>query len=363
MRIEVDVRRRLGGFALEAAFASDSGITALFGRSGCGKTSILNMVAGLARPDRGRIALGERVLFDSERGIDLPPQARRVGYVFQEGLLLPHLSVQQNLLYGRFFTPQTDRWTQFDAVVGLLGLAPLLARRPHRLSGGERQRVAIGRALLASPKLLLMDEPLASLDTPRKAEILYYIEHLRDELRIPIVYVSHAIEEVVRLADRLILLSAGKVIAAGTVIELSSRAELRPYLGRFEAGSIIEARVVDQDLDNGLARLEFAGGVLYAPDVDALPGERVRVRIRARDVSLALSAPRDASFLNVLAGTVAAIEQPQGASVDVAVELDGARILARITRKSVANLGIVPGKRVFAMVKAVAIDRHSVGFA
>ncbi|MGE0876850.1 MAG: molybdenum ABC transporter ATP-binding protein [Burkholderiales bacterium] len=363
MRIEAGLIRRIGAFELDVAFASDAGITALFGRSGCGKTTILNFIAGLSRPDRGRIALGDRVLFDSARGIDVPAPERRIGYVFQDGLLLPHLSVRQNLVYGRFFTPHAERWAKFDAIVGLLGLEPLLARRPHRLSGGERQRVAIGRALLASPRLLLMDEPLASLDTPRKAEILYYIEYLRDELRIPLVYVSHAIEEVVRLADRLIVISAGKALAAGTVTELSARPELRPFLGRHEGGAIIETRVVDQDLANGLARLEFAGGTLYAPDVDALPGERLRVRIRARDVSLALSAPRDASFLNILSGTVSAIEDHPGASVDVSVDLNGTIVLARITKKSLAALGLAPGKPVYVLVKSVAIDRHSVGFA
>jgi len=363
MRIEVDVSRRVGAFGLEAAFAGNSGITALFGRSGCGKTTILNLIAGLLRPDRGRIVVGERVLFDSAQGIEIPPQERRVGYVFQDGLLLPHLNVRQNLVYGRFFTPQAERWATLDAIVGLLDLGPLLGRSPHHLSGGERQRVAIGRALLASPRVLLMDEPLASLDTPRKAEILYYIEHLRDELGIPIVYVSHAIEEVMRLADRLILVSAGKVVAAGTAAELSSRPDIRPFLGRFEGGAIIETRVVEQDLANGLARLEFPGGTLYAPDVNALRGERLRVRIRARDVSLALSAPRDASFLNVLPGTVTAIEDHPGASVDVSVDLRGTTILARITKKSVSTLEIVPGKPVYVLVKSVAIDRHSVGFA
>jgi len=363
MRIELDAGLRRGAFALEAAFSSDAGVTALFGRSGCGKSTVLDLIAGLAKPDRGRIVVDGRVLADTARDIHVRPEERRMGYVFQDGLLLPHLSVRQNLEYGRFFTPSAGRWADFDRIARLLDLGPLLDRRPHRLSGGERQRVAIGRALLASPKLLLMDEPLASLDAPRKAEILYYIEHLRDELDIPILYVSHAIEEVVRLADRLVLLSDGKVLASGTPAELAGRLELRPFLGRFEGGAIVETRVVEQDLANGLTRLEFPGGTLYAPDVDALPGERVRVRIRARDVSLALSAPRDASFLNVLQGVVTAIEDEPGASVDVSVDVGGTRILARITRKSVTALGLAPGTPVYALTKAVAIDRHSVGYA
>jgi molybdate transport system ATP-binding protein len=363
MRLEADIAVRAGAFALEAKLESDAGVTALFGRSGSGKTTLLNAIAGLVRPQRGRIRVDETVFFDSERGIDLPARSRRIGYVFQEGRLLPHLSVRQNLLYGRFFTPRAERHANLDRVVHLLDLAPLLARRPHHLSGGEKQRVAIGRALLASPRLLLMDEPLASLDPGRKGEILYYIERLRDETRLPIVYVSHAIDEVVRLADVVALVSEGRIRASGTVSEMAGRLELRPLLGRFEGGAVIEARVADQDLEMGLARLVFPGGELYAPDVDALVGAPVRVRIRARDVSLALARPVDASFLNVLAGTVRAVGSEAGASVDVQLDVGGTPLLARITRKSVAALGIAPGRPVYALVKAVAIDRHSVGYA
>jgi molybdate transport system ATP-binding protein len=305
----------------------------------------------------------DAVFFDDAQGVDLPARHRRVGYVFQEGRLLPHLTVRQNLLYGRFFTPHAERRASLDQVVQLLDLAPLLARRPHHLSGGEKQRVAIGRALLASPRLLLMDEPLASLDAPRKGEILYYIERLRDETKLPIVYVSHAIDEVVRLADAVALISEGRIRASGSVSEMAGQLELRPLLGRFEGGAVIEAKVAEQDLEMGLARLVFRGGELYAPDVEALIGAPVRVRIRARDVSLALSRPTDASFLNVLSGTVRAVGSEAGASVDVQLDVAGTPLLARITRKSVAALGIAPGRQVFALVKAVAIDRHSVGYA
>ena len=362
MRLDVDIGVRLGAFSLDARFASDAPVTALFGRSGSGKTTVLNAIAGLVRPQRGRIALGETLFFDGS-GSGLPVRRRRIGYVFQEGRLLPHLSVRQNLVYGRFFTARRERYADFDRIVRLLDLEHLLARRPHGLSGGEKQRVAIGRALLASPRILLMDEPLASLDTPRKAEILYYIERLRDELRVPIVYVSHAIDEVVRLADTVVLLSDGRVAAAGTVTEMAGRLELRQYLGRFEGGAVIEARVAEHDLDMGLTRLAFPGGELHAPDVEALVGATVRVRVRARDVSLALSRPMDASFLNVLAGTVSAIGAETGASVDVQLDISGTPLIARITRKSVAALALAPGTRAFALIKAVAIDRHSVGYA
>jgi molybdate transport system ATP-binding protein len=359
MRLDVDIAVRLGEFFLEVRFASDAPVTALFGRSGSGKTTVLNAIAGLLRPERGRIAVGDTVFFDGN-GSSVPVQRRRVGYVFQESRLLPHLSVRQNLLYGRFFNGGV---ASFEHIARLLDLEHLLERRPQGLSGGEKQRVAIGRALLANPRILLMDEPLASLDTPRKAEILYYIERLRDEVRVPIVYVSHAIDEVVRLADIVVLLSDGRVAGTGSVTEMAGRMELRPYLGRFEGGAVIEAWVVEQDLEMGLARLEFPGGELYAPDVDALPGATVRVRVRARDVSLALSRPNDASFLNVLAGTVTAIGAEAGASVDVQLDVTGTPLIARVTRKSVARLGLAPGRPVYALIKAVAIDRHSVGYA
>jgi molybdate transport system ATP-binding protein len=362
MRLEVSVGKRLGAFTLDAAFASDRGVTALFGRSGSGKTSVLNAIAGLLRPARGRIALDGEPLFDAAAGVDVAVHRRRVGYVFQEGRLLPHITVRQNLLYGRRFAHGPGA-VSLQKVTELLGLAKLLERRPHDLSGGEKQRVAIGRALLADPRLLLMDEPLAALDAPRKSEILYYIERLRDEVRVPIVYVSHSLDEVVRIADTIVVMSEGHVLDSGPVNETMARMELRPYLGRFEGGAVIEARVGEQDLEMGLARLDFAGGALYAPDVDALVGERVRVRIRARDVSLATQRPEAISMLNLLACRVVAIGEPAGASVDVQLDASGTALIARVTRKSVAALGLAPGVPVYALVKSVAIDRRSVGWA
>lgn len=361
--LEFDARLRLGAFALEARFSTDAGVTALFGRSGAGKSTVLNLIAGLARPDAGRIAVGGRVLHDSMTGVSLPPHARRVGYVFQEGRLLPHLTVRQNLLYGRFFARKRKALIAFEQAVALLGIEPLLERRPASLSGGEKQRVAIGRALLANPEVLLLDEPLAALDAPRKAEILYYVERLHDEIRIPIVYVSHSLEEVVRLADYVVLMSEGRVLGAGSVLELMSRVELRPFLGRHEGGAVIEARVAAQDLASGLARLEFPGGTLEVPDVEALIGETVRVRVRARDVSLALARPSGLSIRNVLAGRVTGFGEEAGTSVDVQLDLAGTALIARITRKSMLELGLRPGMEVFALIKSVSIDRRSVGYA
>jgi molybdate transport system ATP-binding protein len=363
MRIEADIALKRGTFQLAAKFESDAGVTVLFGRSGSGKTTLLNAIAGLARPDSGRIAVGGEVFFDSKAGISVPVQKRRLGYVFQDGLLLPHLSVRQNLGYGRFFTPEADRYADFDRVVTLLDLGALLERRPRHLSGGEKQRVAIGRALLASPRVLLMDEPLASLDAARKGEILHYVERLRDEMHVPIVYVSHAIEEVTRLADTLVLVSDGKVTGVGTVPELAARLDLRSQIGRFEGGAVIDATVAGQDLASGLARLAFAGGELLTTDLDALVGERVRVRIRARDVSIALEKPRSISVLNCLPGIVAEMGEDKGSSVDVRIAVGPTSIIARVTRHSSQALGLAPGVPVHALVKAVSLDRHSVGYS
>jgi molybdate transport system ATP-binding protein len=329
--LEVSARKHLAGLDLDMSFACESaGVIAVFGRSGAGKTSLVNMLAGLLRPDSGRIAVGERLLFDSASGVDLPPERRRLGYVFQEGRLFPHLEA-------------------------------LLTRRPHDLSGGEKQRVALGRALLANPRLLLMDEPLAALDQQRKAEVLPFIEQLRDELSIPIVYVSHAMEEVIRLADTLVLVSEGRTVAVGAVDDLTSRLDLRPLTGRYEAGAVIEARVVRHDQEFELSELAFPGGTLRVPGLDLALGAELRIRIRARDVALALEPPKDISILNVFPGEVRDIGTEPGAQVDILLDLGGTSLWARITARSRQELGLQVGSRVYALVKAVAIDRHALG--
>jgi molybdate transport system ATP-binding protein len=361
--LEVEVRHRQGSFQLDASFASDASITALFGKSGSGKTTIVNVIAGLIRPGEGRVVVNGRVLFDSASGVFVPARQRRVGYVFQEGRLFPHLTVRHNLLYGRFLTPAADRYATLDQVVGLLDIAPLLDRRPAGLSGGEQQRVAIGRALLASPRILLLDEPLASLDPGRKSEILFYVERLRDELRIPMVYVTHEIEEIVRLAERMVLMSDGRSIAYGPVPEIMARLDLKPMTGRFEGGAVLEAVVAAHDLDYGITTLVFDGGELQCTGVDALRGERVRVRIRARDVAVALERPPATSVRNVLAGRIAEIGASTGAEVDVRIEIGRVSLLARLTRRSADDLALAPGRPVYALVKSVAIDHRSVGYA
>ncbi|OHC75794.1 MAG: molybdenum ABC transporter ATP-binding protein [Rhodospirillales bacterium RIFCSPLOWO2_12_FULL_58_28] len=358
--LEIDVHRRFGDFNLEVNFTAKTGLTALFGRSGSGKTSLVNMLAGLERPDRGRIAVGGHLLFDSASGVDVATERRRLGYVFQEPRLFPHMSVSSNLTYGMRLAPPEDRHQDFDQIVSLLDLRPLLDRRPGLLSGGEKQRVAIGRALLAGPRLLLMDEPLASLDAPRKNEILPLIERLRDELGLPIVYVSHHLEEVIRLADAMVILSDGKVVAAGGVEDIMSRLDLHPFTGRHESGAVFAAVVVGRDEAFGLTHLSFAGNRLLAPRLDLPVGDSLRVRIRARDVSLILEAPVGASVLNVFKGEIKEINADQGPQAEVLLDI-GVPLIARITRKSVHELNLKPGTAVYAMVKAVAIDRHSLG--
>lgn len=361
--LHVSAQTRLGGFVLDVAFESAGGVTALFGRSGSGKTSIINVIAGLLRPTRGRVELNGTLLFDSARGVHVSAERRRIGYVFQDGRLFPHLSVGQNLRYGAYFNRGAGVPVDADQVIRLLGIAPLLERRPGALSGGEKQRVAIGRALLANPRLLLMDEPLASLDLQRKGEVLGYVERLRDELEIPIVYVSHAIEEVVRIADTVALVSDGRVLATGPPDEIMSRLDLRPATGRYEAGAVIETRVLAYDPHDDVTTLGFSGGELLATNLDALIGEPVRVRVRARDVSLALRRPEGVSILNVVAGRIVEIVEGPGAAADVRLAVGEAMLLARVTRRSVERLGLRPGLELYALVKAISLDRHSTGFA
>jgi molybdate transport system ATP-binding protein len=358
--LEFDVSRRLGAFTIEASFTAGRGVTSLFGRSGAGKTSIVNMIAGLLKPDRGRIAVDGRVLFDSETRVDVPAARRRVGCVFQDDRLFPHLTVRQNLHYGRWFTRSRDRYADFDQIVALLGIGRLLDRRPAALSGGERQRVAIGRALLASPRILLMDEPLASLDEPRKTEILPYIERLRDELRIPIVYVSHAVAEVTRLATTLVLLSDGHIEAAGPVEALMGRMDLFPLTGRFEAGAVLACTVARHEPELGLTRLASKAGELRVPLTDLEPGTELRVRVRSRDVMLAVERPVGLSALNALPARIAEI-RIDSPFADVRLDAGGETILARITEFSVGNLELAPGREVYALIKSIAFDHRSLG--
>jgi molybdate transport system ATP-binding protein len=357
--LSVRITHRQGEFTLDAAFDAEVGLTALFGRSGAGKTSLVNAIAGLIRPQRGRIALDGDVLTDTEARIFVPPHRRHVGYVFQEGRLFPHLNVRQNLLYGRWFAPKPAAAGEFDQVVGLLGIGHLLARRPANLSGGEKQRIAIGRALLARPRILVMDEPLASLDEARRGEILPYIERLRDEMRVPIVYVSHSIAEVTRLATTLVVLSDGEVAAIGPTAQIMGRIDLFPLTGRAEAGAIFATRVTGHDTAYGLTTLRAASGELRVPHIELPIGAALRIRIRARDVMIALTPPENLSALNMLPGTVAEIASGDGPIVQIRLDCAGEALVARLTRRSVDTLGLVPGLKVHAVIKSIAFDQHA----
>ncbi len=363
--IRVSIRKKLDSFELNAEFeAATDGVTALFGRSGAGKSSIVNMIAGLVAPDSGSIEINGETLFDAARGIDVPPHRRRLGYVFQNSRLFPHYSVRGNLLYGYRRTPAGERAIGLDDVAHVLGISHLLERRTRALSGGERQRVALGRAVLSNPRALLMDEPLASLDAARKFEVLPFIEQLRDRFGIPIVYVSHAMDEIIRLADTLVIVDDGSVAAVGPVEDITSRLDLRPLTGRYEAGSAISATIVGHDDAYALTTLSFPGGELSVPRIDARVGADVRLRVRARDVSLSLTKPENVSEINILKGVVAEIALPaegtQSAYVDIRVDV-GVPLWVRITRRSLDTLALAPGGEVYAAIKSTSIDRQTMG--
>ena len=337
---------------LDLRFEAPGGITALFGASGAGKTSVLRAVAGVLRPDAGRIEAGS-VLFDSATAVNLPPHHRRIGYVFQEPRLFPHLTVQQNLRYGRFFAAGRAGVSE-ARLVDLLGLGALLRRGIADLSGGEAQRVAIGRAILSGPRLLLLDEPMAALDPPRRAEIMACLERLRDELGLPMLLVSHALDEVARLASTLVVMAGGRVLRSGPVAEVLADPALAEGFGGREAGALLPAQVMGPDTD-GLTRLQTAAGPVWL--AQALPaGLSLRLRVRAADVVLALQRPEGMSALNMLPGQVRAVT-PDAAGPGVTVSLDcgGAVLLARVTGRSCAALGLVPGLPVWAVLKALSV--------
>jgi molybdate transport system ATP-binding protein len=354
MSADIELHHRLGDFTLDAAFAfGEPGVTAVFGPSGAGKSTIIQAIAGLIRPERGRIVLQGETLLDTEHGIFLPAHTRRIGVVFQDSRLFPHLSVHSNLLYGwRRAAARADA-AGIDSIVALLGLERLLARRPGTLSGGEHSRVALARALLMSPRALLLDEPLAALDAARKAEILPYLERLVRETKIPMLYVSHALDEVARLADRMVVLVGGRVAAEGSLFDVTARLDLFTGAHRLP-GAVLEASVVAHDEPHGLTELAFAGEILVVPKIAREAGDKVRIRIDADDIMLALVRPESVSANNILTATIAAIRE-DGPNADVQLQLSEARLVARITRRSVDRLGLKPGTKVFALIKSVTV--------
>ena len=358
---QVALRARVergSGFALDVDLQlAGHGITAIFGPSGCGKTTLLRAVAGLVRPQPGRVVVNGDIWQDDAARQWRPTHRRPLGVVFQEASLFDHLSVQRNLDFGRRRVPEADRRVSLEQAVELLGIAPLLPRSAAGLSGGERQRVAIARALATSPRLLLMDEPLAALDAPRKAELLPYFDRLQRELDIPVFYVTHSLDEVARLADEVLLLDAGRAVAHGPTGELMTRMDLS--LSHGDSASALVDGVLEAVDGYGLMHVRFAGGVLQclqAPGMlERAPGTRLRLRVQARDVSLTLAAAQGTSILNVLPACVRSTGDDGPAQTLVALDVGGSTLLARVTRKSAEVLQLTPGQALFAQIKGVAV--------
>jgi molybdate transport system ATP-binding protein len=360
MTLLVDIRLSYGSFTLEVAqeFAL-AGVTGVFGQSGSGKSTLLRVIAGLETRARGRVEMGSEVWQD--KSSHLPTERRGVGYVFQDTRLFPHLSVQGNLSYA-LERAKGLGGPGMEEIVAALDLALLLSRRPSALSGGEKQRVAVGRALLTAPKILLMDEPLAALDDARKAEILPYLERLRDQSRVPILYVSHSVGEIARLAQNIVVLRAGRVLRAGAAVDVLSDPDAVPMVGPREAGAVIEGRVIAHHQD-GLTELAVSAGKLWLPRIEAAPGDVLRLRIPAQEVILARSRPEGISALNILPVTVSEVRIGEGPGAIVQLQAGSDRLLARLTRRSVDALDLKPGVAAHAVVKSVALAKSDIGTA
>ena len=356
--LTVAVAKRRGEFLLDVAFEVPTpGVVALFGRSGCGKSTLINVIAGLLEPDAGRIAFDTEVWRDTRLGIAVPVERRGVGYVFQDARLFPHFNVAGNLNYA-LSRAGGARFIDMDAVVELLDLRSLLQRRIHQLSGGEKQRVAIGRALLTQPRLLLLDEPLAALDSARRQEVLPYLETLRDRLALPMVYVTHHFDEVLRLATHLVLLEGGAVLAQGSLGEMSLNPQLRSIIGRDEVGAILDGSVLGVDPASGLTRVRVGGGELKVQTPDLESGTALRVQLLARDIIVSTHPPQHLSVRNNLGGLITRIDD-DGDSDLVTIDIGGASIMARITRAATRELRLEVGMQAWALVKSVSLRGHS----
>lgn len=357
--LKVAVKKQRGAFTLDARFESPTpGVVALFGRSGSGKTTLVNVIAGLLQPGTGHIALEDTVLLDTARHISVPAERRHIGYVFQDARLFPHLNVMANLKYAQ---TRASRPTLIglERVIDLLALSPLMNRRTHKLSGGERQRVAIGRALLSQPSLLLLDEPLASLDSARREEVLPYLEILRDQLALPMVYVSHDFDEVLRLATYLVLMEGGETIAQGSIGEMSLNPALRAIIGADAVGAVVDGTVLGDDAASGLTRLRVGSGELNVKLAGHARGARLRVQLLARDIIVATQPAQSLSVRNSLAGIIAAVAADEEDSDLIAIDIGNATIMARVTRAATQELGLKVGLPVWALIKAVSLRGHT----
>ena len=356
MSIDVSLAHDFPGFALDVRFSVERpGVTALFGPSGAGKTSIINAIAGTFRPQQGRIVIAGRPVFDSARNLWLSPRSRRTGYVFQDARLFPHMSVRDNLLFGWRRAQKRAELGEIERIIALLGLEHLQERMPRSLSGGEKSRVGLGRALLSSPDILLLDEPLAALDVQRRQEILPYLEKLRDEARLPMLYVSHALDEVARLADQIVVLKDGRVARQGSVFDVLTDMELPEFAGSEPLGAVIETRIGALRSD-GLTALDFDGGTLLVQELNRPQGTVQRVRVRAEEIMLALEEPRTISANNVLLMHVLGVRRDSATHADVQLLCGRTRLVARITRASLERLNLAPAKPVFAIIKSVTVD-------
>lgn len=352
MSLSFAARHRLGDFELDAAFDAGPGVTALFGKSGSGKSTIVKIIAGLIRPRSGLVHVDGQVLTDTASGRFVPVHRRRVGYVFQEDRLFPHLNVRHNLSYAI-----GAKGGEFSGIVEKLNLGHLLDRDVGNLSGGERQRVSVGRALLSRPRILLMDEPLSSLDQGHKAEIVPFLESFRKISSVPVVYVTHALEEVAQFADHIALTANGRIRAAGTAAEIFSRGDLAREFGLFEAGSVLTTRVVAHDPAGGLSHLAHPSGQMWVPLLAAAVGSEARVRVRARDIVLGIGDVSGLSARNCLDCTVTALEPGDPPHIDIRLDAHGTTLLAWVTRDAANDLKLAPGLRVKALFKAVAFTK------
>ncbi|WP_415890808.1 molybdenum ABC transporter ATP-binding protein ModC [Neptuniibacter sp. SY11_33] len=355
--LKVALDTQLGDLKMECDFELPrSGVTVIFGRSGAGKTSLINYISGLLKPHQGRISLNGRDLTNTETKRFLPPEKRSIGYVFQEALLFPHYSVQGNLLYGSEYTPEDEK---FQSVVEMLDIQALLQRLPNTLSGGEKQRVAIGRALLSDPGLLLMDEPLASLDLPRKKELLPYLAKLAKEVELPILYVTHSLEEIIQLADYLVLLEQGKILQFGNVEEVWSSEQMRPWLSGDTRSSLFNATLDHHHPRHAMSCLNISHSTkLWMRALDMPPGTALRVRIKANDVSLSKEQPQQTSIRNILPATIMQIDEESSHQIEVVLNIGGCKLWSHITCWALTELNLKVGDKVYAQIKGISVTQE-----